>query len=50
MAEFVDGRLPVPAPPLFQRPNDLSGPRVDLGPRRRATRLSLIVKSLSPVV
>ena len=38
MAEFVDGRLPVPAPPPFERPNEPSGPRVDLGPLVGAQR------------
>ncbi|KAN0129448.1 hypothetical protein V8E53_012780 [Lactarius tabidus] len=43
MAEFVDGRIPVPAPPPFQRPNDPSGSdmrshRVDLGPLVGAQR------------
>ena len=38
MAEFVDGRLPVPAPPPFQRPNEPSGSRVDLGPLVGAQR------------
>ena len=43
MAEFVDGRLPVPAPPPPQRPNDLSSTdtrsqRLDLGPLVGAQR------------
>ncbi|KAF8261837.1 hypothetical protein EI94DRAFT_1745077 [Lactarius quietus] len=42
MAEFVDGRLPVPASPLSQRPNDpdmgSSHHRLDLGPLVGAQR------------